>query len=323
VLTRDPLKVLIAEDDLDSREMMKELVSFLGFSCRAACDGADAWAMHLEDRADIILSDWVMPRMNGLQLCEKVRADDPDRSYTHFIFITGIGHKAHYLDGMHGGADDFLAKPVDADELQARLEAARRVVNLHRELRSRNATLRHDSERARVAARTDSLTSAFNRLALKEDLETLTARAARYGHRYCAALCDIDQFKAYNDHFGHLPGDDVLRRVAEAIHGVLRRGDVFYRYGGEEFLVILPEQALAEAALGMERVRRVVERLQIAHAPNAGGLFVSISIGIASLRTAPLEGIEDWLRRADAALYVAKANGRNRVAIEDGPAIAS
>ena len=157
----------------------------------------------------------------------------------------------------------------------------------------------------------------FNRLALGEDLEALAARALRYGHKYCAALCDVDEFKAYNDHFGHLSGDEVLRRTARAIRGELRRGDVFYRYGGEEFLVILPEQSLAEAALGLNRVRQAIYDLAIPHAPSAGSPFVTISAGVSSMRTAPVESIDGWLRRTDAALYLAKSRGRNQVALEE------
>jgi diguanylate cyclase (GGDEF)-like protein len=193
---------------------------------------------------------------------------------------------------------------------------ARRTLLVQRELRARNTALRSDSERARVVARTDSLTTALNRLALTEYLEDLAARVSRYGHRYCAALCDVDNFKAYNDCFGHLSGDEVLRAVAEAIHGQLRRGDGFYRYGGEEFLAILPEQSLIEASAGIERARIAVERLEIPQAPGLGVPFVTISAGIAALGADASPSIEDWLRRSDAALYAAKGRGRNRVELE-------
>jgi two-component system cell cycle response regulator len=311
-----PLKVLIADDERDCRDFLEEAVRSLGYSCSIARDGLEAWELYEADRADVILCDWRMPRLDGLGLCKKVRGDDAERPYTHFIFVTANGDKAHFIHGMHAGADDYIAKPVDLDELEARLEAAGRVVAQQRRLHARNSSLRHDSERQRLAARTDALTDAFNRLALTEDLAALAARASRYGHKYCAALCDVDEFKAYNDHFGHLPGDEVLRRLAGAIRGELRRGDVFYRYGGEEFLVILPEQSLAEAALGMDRVRLGIERLAIPHAPSARRPFVTISVGVSAMRRVPVESIDAWLRRTDAALYVAKAGGRNSVAVE-------
>jgi two-component system, cell cycle response regulator len=312
----ESLRVLVVDDERDCRDTMEAAVRCLGHSCSSARDGAEAWEMHEANRADVILSDWNMPRMDGLQLCQRVRTQDSNRPYTHFIFVTGNSDKAHFIHGMNAGADDYIAKPVDLDELQARLVVAQRVVSLHRELGERNASLRHDSERAKAAARTDPLTEAFNRLALEEDLATLSARASRYGHAYCAALCDIDGFKAYNDHFGHLPGDEALRKIARTIQGALRGGDAFYRYGGEEFLVILPEQSLAEANVGLERVREKVERLAMPHAPASGVPFVTISVGMAMLRADPAETIDDWLQRADTALYVAKARGRNCVAVE-------
>ena len=310
----EALKVLVVDDDPDSRESLEGVVRSLGHSCSTACDGVEAWEMYEVDRADVILSDWAMPRLDGLGLCQKVRSDDADRSYTHFIFVTANSDKAHFIHGMRAGADDYLAKPFDVDELEARLDAARRVVALDRELRERNSSLQHDSESARLAARTDPLTEAFNRRALGEDLEMLAARAARYGHSYCAALCDVDNFKAYNDEFGHVPGDGVLAQVAATIQDALRRGDRFYRYGGDEFLVILPEQALPEATFAMDRVRQSVASLQIPHPKAAGSPFVTISVGVSILAAAPAESIDSWIRRTDAALYAAKALGRNRVA---------
>jgi diguanylate cyclase (GGDEF)-like protein len=302
--------VLVAEDDADCRDSLGEAVRGLGYSCSTARDGVEAWEMHQTDRADLVLSDWNMPRMDGVDLCRKIRGDDSDERYTHFIFITANTDKAHFLDGMHAGADDYLAKPVDLDDLETHLAAAKRVVLLHRELAEHNARLRHDSERARTEARVDPLTLLFNRLALEEDLEVITARAARYGHAYCAALLDVDGFKAYNDSFGHIAGDDVLRRVARTIHEQLRRGDVAYRYGGDEFLVILPEQSLVQAAVGMERVRLGIERLAIPHAPSAALPLVTVSVGVSLLAA---ESPETWLRCADTALYSSKALGRNRV----------
>jgi two-component system chemotaxis response regulator CheY len=315
------LKILIAEDDCEAREALELAVRLLGHSCAVARDGLEAWEMHLATRADVILADWSMPRLSGLELCTRLRAYDPHGPYTHFIFVTGKEDKAHFIEGMHAGADDYITKPVDIDELEARLEVSRRAVLLQRQGEAKSSALRRKSDRDSRAARTDPLTLISNRLEMTEDLDALASRARRHGQPYCAAICDIDSFKAYNDCYGHLAGDDVLRRVAHAVHVGLRRGDGWYRYGGEEFLAILPEQSLSEAALGMDRVRREVEDLRVIHASGASLPFVTISVGIAELSGTSAGGTDDWLRRADAALYRAKSSGKNRVVADSSASV--
>jgi len=313
---REELKVLIAEDDHNSREGLETAIRSLGYVCAVAHDGLQAWEMHQAERADVVLADWKMPRLDGIGLCRRIRSSGSDGPYTHFIFVTGNSDKAHFLDAMHAGADDYITKPFDLDELEVRLEVARRVVTMQRRGDAKHSALRRKSDGNFRAARTDPLTAVPNRLELTEDLELLASHVDRYGHPYSAALCDIDSFKAYNDHFGHLAGDEVLRQVAHTVRTSLRQGDRFYRYGGEEFLAILPEQSLAEAALGMDRVRRQVEKLGLVQAPQASLRVVTVSVGISELNKDSTGGIEDWLRRADTALYMAKSLGRNRVAVE-------
>jgi two-component system cell cycle response regulator len=312
----EPLKVLIADDDPEFREILAAAVRHLGHSCVMAGDGREAFDMHQANRADVIVSDWAMPFMEGPELCRRVRSTEPPQSYTHLILLTGETDKAHFVEGMEAGADEYITKPLDLDTLKAHLQVAQRAMTAYRHLAASNSALRRDGARDHQAARTDSLTTISNRLRLTEDLAALPGRARRYGHRYCAALCDIDGFKAYNDCFGHLSGDDALRRVARVMLAQLRDGDGFYRYGGEEFLVILPEQSLAQAATGMDRMRREVEGLCISHAPVTKAPFLTISIGIAEL----CGGLIDrWLRSADAALYVAKSLGRNRLEVYAPP----
>jgi two-component system, cell cycle response regulator len=314
----DALQVIVAEDDPASREILYDVVRSLGHSCRSACDGRDAWKMHQAHRADLIIADWQMPGMDGLELCRKVREEETALPWhTHFILATGRSER-HFVEGLRGGADEYATKPIELEELEARIEAAWRVTKVHRELQTRNCALRRDSERNHQAARTDPLTAVSNRLRLEEDLAALDGRGSRYGHRYCAALCDVDAFKAYNDCFGHLAGDEALCRIARTIQKQLRIGDSLYRYGGEEFLIILPEQSLADAKLGVERVRREIENLCIQHAATAPNPVLTISAGIAELGAGP---VSDWLVRTDATLYQAKRLGRNRVETED-PAVA-
>jgi len=307
-----PLDVLVAEDDKASREALGRAVRLLGHECRTAKDGLEAWEMHSQERADVILCDWKMPQMDGLELCKRTRAIEQDGSYTYFIFMTAFDDREHLLEGMAAGADDYHAKPIDIDELQARLVSAARVVALYRKLAEKNDALRRESQQSFRLARIDPLTEIANRLRMNEDLQVLWSRAKRYGHRYCAALCDIDWFKIYNDHYGHLAGDEVLRKIAQAVRSELRQSDALYRYGGEEFLVILPEQLLAEAVQAMDRVRTRVESLAIPTVTQKN--IVTVSIGVAAL--APADQVaESWLRRVDQALYKAKANGRDRVEV--------
>jgi diguanylate cyclase (GGDEF)-like protein len=274
--------------------------------------------MHQREPADVILSDWQMPRMDGLELCRRTRVASDDTTYTYFILLTSFGDKDHFIRGMEAGADDYHTKPVDVDELGARLVSAARVLGVYRRLAEKNASLRRDSQASFLAARVDELTGVGNRLSMNEDLRALRSRAKRYGHRYSIAIGDVDRFKSYNDHFGHLAGDEVLRRIAQQIREGLRGGDGLYRYGGEEFVVVLPEQPLAEAERAIDRVRKAVEDLAIPSHREHG--VVTISFGVAQVDPILDRAPEDWLRRADAALYRAKSAGRNRVEVDRGVA---
>ncbi len=308
-----PLTILVVDDDEATLSGLSLALSTLGHKVLRARDGVEA--LELFDRAplDVVLSDWRMPRMSGIELCREVRARS---RVAYFILVTGLGDKAHLLEAMAAGADDFLAKPLDLDELQARLLAAKRVLGLHRALRARNRELRRDGERLFAAARVDALTNVRNRLALDEDLLAITSNARRYGERCSGALCDIDHFKRYNDAFGHLEGDRALRRVAEIMSRELRQGDELYRYGGEEFFVVLRQQSAETAKLAMERVRRALESASIAQPEGAAWPVVTLSTGIAELTINDTP--ETWLRRADGALYAAKSRGRNCVEIASG-----
>jgi diguanylate cyclase (GGDEF)-like protein len=312
------LKVLVVDDDDGARDALEKAVRLLGYDCRSARDGVEAWEMHQREHADVILSDWQMPRMDGLELCRRTRVREGEGPYTYFIFTTDFADKEHFIRGMEAGADDYHTKPVDLDELRARLVSAGRVIGLYRKLREQNALLRRDSQASFRVARIDALTEVANRLSMDEDLKVLWSHAERYGRRNTIAICDIDRFKVYNDRFGHLAGDEALRRVAHTIREQLRESDGLYRYGGEEFVTILREQSLEEAERAMNRVRVAVERLAI---PGGhGDWVVTISCGLAELDRTRDQSAGDWLRRADTALYRAKAHGRDRVEADRPPA---
>jgi len=307
------LRVLIAEDDAVSRTILKKAVEKFGHECSTAEDGEEAWELFQNiSEVDVVISDWMMPGLDGLELCRRVRAIN-NGWYTFFVFLTALGDKEHLLEGMHVGADDYLAKPLDREQLQVRLIAASRMNSLHRQLNEQNAELEKLNRELFAASRRDPLTRLGNRLRLREDLETLSAQVERYGHGYCVMLCDIDFFKKYNDTYGHLAGDEVLEKVAGMISENLRRGDMAYRYGGEEFLIILPEQTLEFASSTAERLRHRVEELAIPHEPKRPPGIVTISVGLAALSPGERKPVEELLKEADAALYSAKEAGRNRV----------
>jgi two-component system chemotaxis response regulator CheY len=315
------LSVLIAEDDAVSRRILQRAVEQYGHTCLAAADGQGAWAQFQRQPVDVVISDWVMPGYDGPALCELVRGHS-ESVYTYFILLTGLTDKAHFLKGMEAGADDYLTKPFDREELQARLLAAGRVMELHRRLGQQNADLAALNQALFDSARTDPLTGLGNRLRLWEDLQLVLARAERYGHQYAVALCDVDHFKKYNDQYGHQAGDLALRTVAQSIAGCCRQGDAAYRYGGEEFLVLLPEQDRLGATIALNRIRQAVQSLGIPHAGNPIGV-VTLSAGIALAERAAVPSAEALLSRADAALYEAKDAGRNRVVLYAARALAA
>lgn len=309
------MKILVAEDDVVSRTILRRAVEKLGHECLAAEDGRKAWeTFKANPDLDVVISDWMMPDLDGLQLCRMIRSSEQEgngRGYTYFIFLTALGDREHLLQGLEAGADDYLSKPLDRDELGMRLTSALRVTELHRRLAFQNDELEKLNRMLFEQSRKDPLTSLGNRLGLREDLETLHARVGRYGHSYAVVLCDVDFFKAYNDRYGHLAGDDVLRRVAEVIISGLRSGDTAYRFGGEEFLIVLPEQDVEAARAIADRLRHAVEDLRIPHEANTAASVVTVSAGIAAL--SPAGDPDDLLRRADRALYAAKEAGRNYV----------
>ena len=303
------MRILVADDEPTGRAIAEATLRAQGHDCTAVADGQAAWASFQQHRPDVVISDWMMPGMSGLELCRRIRATPGP--YPYFIMVTGRGAAAAVLEGMNAGADDYLVKPLDGGDLEARLVAAARVTGLHHSL----AEQRHDLEvlngELTTIARRDPLTGLWNRRALDEDLATIEARVFRYGHSYALGILDVDHFKSYNDELGHQAGDEILRSVATALALHARSGDALYRYGGEEFLYLLPEQTIASATWALERMRAAIERLTIPH-PGACGVL-TISAGVAVLDPTMPTSAAAALHRADGALYRAKELGRNRV----------
>jgi diguanylate cyclase (GGDEF)-like protein len=295
------MDVLIADDDAGTRLLVSSAVEGLGHRCAVAEDGDEAWRRYQETLPEVVITDWQMPGMDGTTLAKAIRSHRAG-AYAYVMVLTGAADEDAAREVMEAGADDLLLKPLDLAQLERKLIAAGRVTALHRRL--------HDD------ARHDWLTGLGNRLRLAEDLEVLCGRVDRYGHVYCVALFDIDDFKGYNDSAGHLAGDGVLRAVAQSLQRQVRSGDALYRYGGEEFLVLLPEQTIETAGLAADRLRAAVEALALPHP--AGGV-VTVSAGVAGAAAKGCKP-DELFQLADEALYRAKAGGRNRVEVHGGEA---
>ena len=221
-----------------------------------------------------------MPGIDGIELCRRVRARQNDNKYVYFIFVTSSGDKRRIVDANQAGADDYLVKPLDMDQLATRLVVPERITRLHERIAAQQAQLELLNRRLFDQARTDPLTGLYNRLKLREDLDLLSAKAGRRPGPYCALMFDIDNFKAYNDTYGHLAGDKVLATVAGLLLKTLRQGDQAYRYGGEEFLVLLEKTLLPQAVLVAESCRQAVQALELPHAASPQRI-VTVSVGVA------------------------------------------
>jgi len=218
---------------------------------------------------------------------------------------------------MASGADDFLVSPCHPEQLHARLQVAERFTLMFRQFGDNQAELDRTRRALRACARTDSLTQLWNRLQLNDDLDLFQGQLQRYGHRYAAAIVDLDRFGAYNDAHGQLAGDEALRVVAQAVARQLRTGDRAYRFGGDELVILLPEQTTDSARIAVERIREVVDGLALPHVGNPPWNLVTVSAGIAAFAGDGGATYDTLLGRAEAALRKAKAEGGNRVAFEE------
>lgn len=303
---RGLVKVLIAEDDAVSRLVLQGLLPKWGYEVVAVDNGISAWNILREpDAPKLCILDWMMPGLDGPALCRKVRATERG-SLLYIVLLTARSAKEDLVEGMNAGADDYVGKPFDRQELQVRLRAGARIIELHDALVASQEQLLHQ-------ATTDALTELSNHGAIRACLRTEQQRSRREGHPMCIILGDLDHFKAINDTFGHLAGDAVLREVARRIKETVRTYDGVGRYGGEEFLVVLPNCTEGEGRVVAERIRRRMEEQSVN--TSAGAVSATISLGLAALAPLGETAEEDFLKRADAAMYRAKRCGRNHVEV--------
>ncbi len=305
------MKILVAEDDAVSRFMTVKALEQLGYTCTATSDGLEAWERFGREGFDVVISDWMMPRVDGIELCRRIRASE-HRRYTYFVILTALAEREFRLTGMRAGADDYLAKPLDREELMLRLVAAERVTRLHRKLEDQTLELERLNREFFESGRKDPLTGIANRRRMQEDISAFEVLVQRDPQCLSVALFDIDHFKRYNDTYLHVSGDDVLRRVAGELSRHVSDSDGIYRFGGEEFLVML-KKPLAVAEAHVEDMRAAVEACGIPHVASPDAPIITVSAGIAEVDLSGATPFIDAIRAADEALLRAKREGRNRV----------
>jgi diguanylate cyclase (GGDEF)-like protein len=302
------VRILLADDDEVSRHILKGTLSRWGFDVVTAADGDQAWEVLLAENAPrLVILDWMMPGMDGVEVCRKVR-EQLSGPYIYMLLLTSKGEKEDMIRGMEAGADDYVSKPFDPQELRMRLKAGERIIDLQEKLLQAQQDLQY-------MATHDNLSGLQNRFSILESLRRELSRASREGREVGIILADIDHFKRVNDSLGHLAGDAALREVAERLRKHVRPYDYVGRYGGEEFLVVLPECPLRATRNAAERMQRAVSQEPVMLAE--GPVDVTISLGVTGYARGETNDLQAIIRAADGALYRAKAAGRNRVVVAD------
>src|SRR5271166_6098623 len=298
------MQALVVDDSAVYRKLIGDHLRDWGFGVTLAETGSEAWRiLEQPDAPKLVLLDWVLPDLDGIELCQRIRQAGTSGPYVYVILLTSNEGRQNMLEGMQAGADDYLVKPFDELELKARLLVGKRILDLQEELVSARESMRH-------AATHDSLTGLMNRGEILAMLERELERARRDRRAVAVILGDIDHFKSVNDTLGHLFGDEALREVSRRLRAQLRIYDGVGRYGGEEFLMILPNCDLPDALLRANALREFVAGTPVAYSGDAK--FITMSMGVALSAGAGKSEVEALLSQADAGLYRAKENGRNR-----------
>jgi len=309
------MRVLVVDDDRAMRLIMEKMLQAEGHIVTSAENGIEALSLLEKERPQLIVTDWVMPQMDGITLCRKLRENPQNRSI-YVIVVTAHESPGKLVEAFEAGADDYVLKPITPKMFHARLRAAQRVVQLQEELAAdREKLLRFSTELSAVNeqllqhALTDSLTGLPNRRLATERMEQEWALTERGERALSCLMVDIDHFKLINDKYGHQVGDDALKLVANTLRQAARAQDVVCRYGGEEFLVICPDTQMDAAIQCAERLRLDVaaQRLKL---PDGNQLHMTVSVGVAE-KNGTIKSLKELQIRADKNLYLAKAAGRN------------
>jgi diguanylate cyclase (GGDEF)-like protein len=298
------MRVLIADDSTISRKLLEAALSKWDYEVTVASNGTEAWErLQGPDAPRMAILDWMMPGLSGPEVCTRVRSRN-NAYYTYLLLVTSRSHKEDLIEGMEAGADDYITKPFDQNELKVRLRPGRRIIELQDELVAAQAALQ---EQATI----DALTKTWNRRTVLELLSRELARTQRRQAPLGVVLCDLDRFKRVNDNYGHPAGDSVLEQTAQRMIASCREYDAVGRYGGEEFLLILPGCDGAAAENQAQRMRIEIERNRIT--TPQGELQITASFGVTAIEPGMTTTAEEAIHLADTALYQAKEKGRNCV----------
>jgi diguanylate cyclase (GGDEF)-like protein len=307
-------KILIVDDVPVNIKLQRTYLTAVGYEVAAAKDGVEALEQVKVEQPDLILLDVMMPKMNGFQVCQKLKNSDETR-FIPIIMVTALNELEDKIKGIEAGADDFICKPYNKLELLARVKSLLRIKHLHDQLEEKLKELEVAHEQLRQLAITDGLTGLYNFRYFKEQLTQELNRARRHKARVSVAIMDIDYFKHYNDTHGHPAGNVVLTIIAELLKNNIRNIDVAARYGGEEFSLILAESDKSVAACVAHKIKKLVEDYPFQYQETQPNKNLTISMGVA---TFPDDGFDpdELVKCADQRLYRAKQNGRNLVIID-------
>lgn len=299
-------QILVVDDSPVYRKLIEHMLAGEAYSLIYARDGEEALQLLAEHSPSMVITDWTMPDISGVELCRRIRADK-SRPYAYLILMTGNTEETNVVEGLEAGADDFLTKPFDDAEMLARIGVGRQIVDLHRELARKARELE-------AAARTDSLTGLPNRKALEEWAGKEILGALRHGFSFWLVVCDIDSFKGINDTFGHDAGDAVLRAFSDLLKVTVRKSDLCGRLGGDEFLLLITHVNPEGVELTVNRVREGFANLSF---PFAGqSVKVTASFSAVGFQGKDVRHFKELLQKADQMLQEAKRNGRNRVGVQ-------
>jgi diguanylate cyclase (GGDEF)-like protein len=302
------MRALIADDDRITSAILVRALNSWGIETIVAHDGDEAWALLTAGPApQLVIADWMMPGLDGIELCHRIR-QEPTLAAIYVMLATARSARVDLVAGLDAGADDYMTKPIDAEELRARVQVGVRVATLQRRLAEQVSELQAARDHLARVASTDVLTELCSRRGWFEIAATEFSRSRRYNRAVSLLIVDLDYFKRVNDSYGHDAGDRLLQTFAALLRLECRQSDVVGRIGGEEFAVLLPETSLRSAQRLASRIANACRSLKVATA--AGEVGCTCSIGISDLRPEDFT-IDDMMRRADVALYEAKRAGRN------------